>query len=423
MEFTISHPVDNEDFIFCAKHPSKMCLLWCKNCNVMLCMSCMEDEHDGHSVRQLRKHLVEKIESISEKRVHQVILENSEVLAKLIHSKQSELETLKLRVLAAETGLAQAQKLMNKLEKCVSNTSTVVVDAEDAENDLSLLLNLAEGSLQKKALSYFCDSSETKMQSKLTQTETHQVSVHCSAQPTSSSFAAQTQNEIHSKPTQTEVSSNCKSTQTATIDKTSFLFKNSRDLSPPSDLLSCRSSLTGSQVHTEPELAQPSTCYEAGMADCGCLIRHRWDPPTDFPIAIIGLLRVQQRKPLIIDNSNDLILCPFQFWISAQVVPHKDKENVQMVRFEINCCHVYDDDDRLPPAHFRYGFTLNNNSKNEPDREKEGYWNCAKHKRMFWYPISVSELLNRRKGWIDRDNDIVVTLELRLNAVESFLNY
>ena len=47
----------------CPVHESTDCSLWCKTCDVMICVDCIADLHDGHPVRKLRSYLVEKVES------------------------------------------------------------------------------------------------------------------------------------------------------------------------------------------------------------------------------------------------------------------------------------------------------------------------------------------------------------------------
>ena len=58
----ISHRDKNSAELFCEQHARMECKLWCTQCNVKLCEACIRDLHDEHTLRDLRKHLVQKIE-------------------------------------------------------------------------------------------------------------------------------------------------------------------------------------------------------------------------------------------------------------------------------------------------------------------------------------------------------------------------
>ena len=48
----------------CSAHTSKECTFWCYHCELMICFECTENEHDCHFVRNLKKHLIAKVESL-----------------------------------------------------------------------------------------------------------------------------------------------------------------------------------------------------------------------------------------------------------------------------------------------------------------------------------------------------------------------
>ena len=59
----------------CAWHENMECTFWCNSCNVMICASCFEYQHDGHAMRGLRKYLVGKIETLFRKSLFDGIVE------------------------------------------------------------------------------------------------------------------------------------------------------------------------------------------------------------------------------------------------------------------------------------------------------------------------------------------------------------
>ena len=46
----------------CDEHAMSECKQWCVSCDVRVCEECVEEQYDGHNLRNLRKHLVETIE-------------------------------------------------------------------------------------------------------------------------------------------------------------------------------------------------------------------------------------------------------------------------------------------------------------------------------------------------------------------------
>ena len=45
----------------CATH-GKLLTLWCKTCSVKICEECLDTDHDEHSMKKLKRHLVEQLE-------------------------------------------------------------------------------------------------------------------------------------------------------------------------------------------------------------------------------------------------------------------------------------------------------------------------------------------------------------------------
>ena len=96
----------------CSMHKNLECTFWCNSCNVMICVSCFEPEHDGHSVRSLKTYLVGQVESIFGAPFRQRISEWRESLEKLISFKKSQFEEV-------EKDLKTAQKLRDEIDDCL----------------------------------------------------------------------------------------------------------------------------------------------------------------------------------------------------------------------------------------------------------------------------------------------------------------
>ena len=47
----------------CNEHNTSEIKFWCLKCEIKTCELCIQDNHDGHSVRNLKRHLVEKLEA------------------------------------------------------------------------------------------------------------------------------------------------------------------------------------------------------------------------------------------------------------------------------------------------------------------------------------------------------------------------
>ena len=55
----------------CSVHKENDCTFWCSHCSVMICDDCLEEYHDDHAIRRLKKYLMEKIESQLGKPFHE----------------------------------------------------------------------------------------------------------------------------------------------------------------------------------------------------------------------------------------------------------------------------------------------------------------------------------------------------------------
>ena len=86
------------------------CTIWCKNCNIAICDECLEGEHDGHSMRKLKRYLIEKFEAKLGKSLKDEILEYREEIEKIIGSKRCEVEKSQMASIESEIALAEKEK-------------------------------------------------------------------------------------------------------------------------------------------------------------------------------------------------------------------------------------------------------------------------------------------------------------------------
>ena len=62
VEIDTTSPRSFQDYIVnCATH-GKLFTLWCKTCSVKICEDCLDPDHDEHSIKKLKRHLVEHLE-------------------------------------------------------------------------------------------------------------------------------------------------------------------------------------------------------------------------------------------------------------------------------------------------------------------------------------------------------------------------
>ena len=157
----------------------------------------------------------------------------------------------------------------------------------------------------------------------------------------------------------------------------------------------------------EPPVNTPT--YSESFIDCNCMLEHSDQLPRGYPICLLSSLRVVQREPLLVEKFCDLVVCPFQFWITDEVINHKFKRKDKMFRIIVNCRHS--DEGQLPAFTFEYGLQLTKASGER--KEKRGIWTYPKYRKIFWNCIDLSQLLNRQEKWIRDDDTIRVILELK----------
>ena len=393
-------------FLPCSVHENKECIFWCNTCGNMICDHCFDDEHDDHSVRKLKKHLLKKVEEKFGKSMLEGIVKYRENLQNLFKSDNSELEKRKWCVAEVEDEMEIVEKQIELLNNCFEFLNS---GSECSGQENFLLVGLSNLDIKNRNLSKDFDST-TKTQECISDriefgTQTHE-------QHERESKSTQFVDDIITvtSSTQTELSgfpSTLVTVQNELLSTSQCIFGGARNpfLSVGSENKSSRlSSFSGSDLLKE--------CRDE-LSDCFCMLEHKPGPQLNVSFILNARLCVRQWNPLDIRISDDLIVCPFEFWISVELVKHKFQRNEKILRFAINCGHADGKEyELLPASTFQYGIFLNNNKK-KPDRKKEGSWMYPKYKQLDWYTVTYSEFMNPQNGWIDDDDNVLITLELK----------
>ena len=376
----------------CSAHTSKECTFWCNDCETMICVDCTEDEHDGHFMRNLKKHLISKVEAHFGNSWRDKIVDYRENLEKMKSSQKFELEKLKLRMEEIEK-LLQAVQIETSVIDSYIETLRHGNDEKRANETLSLL------NLSNLELLEVRDSGMDKA------VEKNESSTQCNAACCENS----TQYECFTRSVSSQSDSLLACVKKSTASQT-----NTCSLSSASN--------SYDRVSNDPHPSSFDDYFDNyyvvkkssddEMSDCCCTLEHEKVSIWNFPICQRATLQISQRNPLVIRKSNTLFLCPFKFWVEAELVQHKHKRNEKMFKIIVFCTKAIDDSDDLPASTFRYAFVLNNHNKNGVNKKYEGTWHYPKHKELYWHSITYSQLIKPGSGWIDNNNDVKVEIEL-----------
>ena len=129
--------------ITCAKHPSNNCILWCTKCDVNVCEACIQDDHDEHPVRNLRKHLTQTIERKLGNNLNDGLLSYYTSLEECIQLNNSLLTGLERRVGATQSFLenvAPQRKALGRYFDSIKQTG----NKDGFTCELSLLSELSK---------------------------------------------------------------------------------------------------------------------------------------------------------------------------------------------------------------------------------------------------------------------------------------
>ena len=113
--------------IKCERHWTKECNLWCTECDVTVCELCIQDEHDEHPVRNLRKHLTHKIEQKFGTKIPETIIQYQTSLEKCVDLNSRMFTQLHKRYESVKDFLVNAeskQQLLHKYLNSIKDGST-----------------------------------------------------------------------------------------------------------------------------------------------------------------------------------------------------------------------------------------------------------------------------------------------------------
>ena len=294
--------------VFCTEHKDKECSFWCIECEVMICAACTEDQHDCHPVRNLKKYLVEKVESLFGKSLMDATTEYDEKLRMLIDSETLQLAKAKLEVSEIENRLTLARKQRRIIGEYIGAMNNSYKG--ERANETVLLLNMSNLQLMSAYLGRVLDESE-----------------------------------------------------------------------------------------------KSSVSISASKTDCLCQFPH------SLPITFKVNLRISKRYPFVVEPSDSLHACPYNFWLHADLVPHRTNPKVKLLRFTLSCSNPHGDDNLLPSFKYRYRLTLEKNNESS-DKTREGIWIYPKNKKINWYCISSAELSNAARLWINRNGCLSIDFQL-----------
>ena len=379
----------------CSAHKSKECPFWCLNCEMMICNECFETDHDDHSVRNLKKHLTSKVESLFGKSWREGIANYRESLKTLIDSRNLEREKLEHLLEEMNKELQSAQLQASVIDRCIETLSRG--NDEKRANETLCLLNLSNLELLE-----IRDSGMDKTMEKI-DTSTQCNTACCENSTQYDLFTGSVSSQSDSKLVCVNNSTASQTEAPLPLCSTSIAYSRFSN--------AARSALYNNYLSYVRSCKDENTSDD-DMFDCYCTLKHKKVSNWNFTICLQAELHVSQRNPLVIGRSNTLIVCPFTFWIRAELVQHKHKRAEKMFRIILCCEKANEDFDDLPASIFRYAFILKNHNENGVDKEYEGTWHYPKHKELYWHSITYSQLINPGSGWIHNNDNVVVQIEL-----------
>ena len=140
------------------------------------------------------------------------------------------------------------------------------------------------------------------------------------------------------------------------------------------------------------------------MLDCCCILKHKSVSNWNCTVDLVAQLRVSQINPLVIGTSDAIYVCPFMFWLRAELVQNKYRLNEKWFKIILSCRNANAGFDGLPVSTFRFAFHLINHNKNGVNKTYEGTWYYPKHKELYWHSITYPQLIHPGSGWINYYN-------------------
>ena len=122
--FGRSWPFESENrsskILSCQKHSEMECKLWCLECDINVCEQCIEQNHDGHPVRNLRKHLMEKIEAKVGQEWYRGMTSYLLSLETLVSTSEQKLRELRMKVSSIEKFIDDCKQKETIVRSCIN---------------------------------------------------------------------------------------------------------------------------------------------------------------------------------------------------------------------------------------------------------------------------------------------------------------
>ena len=154
--------------VHCATH-GKLFIFWCKTCSVKFCEDCLDTDHDEHSIKKMKHHLVEQLElkfggELNEKLLMRKIslLDLSCQMNDIQEKSKKQKKTLNEKVIQAQVTKNEIWKELQVIGKYLD------LEHHNSELEIKLLLRLNDANSLPKDLS---DTFVDQMMSSSCQTE------------------------------------------------------------------------------------------------------------------------------------------------------------------------------------------------------------------------------------------------------------
>ena len=159
--------------LVCSSHQNMECGSWCCDCDTMICGTCFENDHDGHTTRSLKQHLQEEVRLKFGRSLFEGLSGHLSSLDAVIQKKEAELALLRFALSAARSHKEFVSDVLKHLEQETPSLSTLwklvkldVVDilsieSKDEKSDTQTQTSQVTSSTQTGNVNYECRASST----------------------------------------------------------------------------------------------------------------------------------------------------------------------------------------------------------------------------------------------------------------------
>ena len=287
--------------LVCLSHQNMECSLWCCDCNTIICGTCFENDHDGHSARSLKRHLQEKVHSMLGHSPIEGLSSYISTLDDVIQNEESDVANLE----------AQLDSVKSRYSLARHHKYVVSELLKDLEQE-----TIGEGNFNASLLSLW------KM-SNLDIVDISKFAPRDGKSETSVSICTQTENS--------QFTSICTQTQTHQVTS---------------------SSQTGKAKHESRASSTSDLDATMGVNNCKkCGIDHGPIVLSKVPAIRDTSFRVNPQNLKLESSGDEFIVCPYKFQLNPCCF-------FPSMEFKLSCFHACSEP--LPPFSFNYCLTLHN---------------------------------------------------------------